>query len=134
METGAGVLLAEFLEVGDQALPAPSARAALKRTHDIGSDPAAIKAPLLRPDVLPVYPTRIHQRRVKGRIILDPRVSEHRVRVEPGGLPLRPLVGLNVVVARNTLPLAERLTPGEREMLHPDTPGRYVVHRRVARL
>src|SRR5215210_5651209 len=115
-------------------LPAPGAGATLERTDDVGSDPTAVEVPLLRLNLLPVHPARIHRRRIEGHVVLETGVGGNRVRVEPGGPALPSLVGLDVVVACHALPLAERGPLRERQVLHPDVLGGDIVDGWVARL
>src|SRR5215217_2124035 len=117
-----------------KALPTRGAGAALKGAYDLGGDPAAVEAPLLRPDSLPVDPAGVHERGVEGHVVFKAREGGDRVRVGPGGPPFFSPVGLDVVVARRPLPLAKGRAPGGLEVLHPDVLGRDVVDRRVARL
>src|SRR5215208_4443483 len=117
-----------------KALPAQRAGTALKGAYDLGGDPAAVEAPLLRPDLLPIDPAGVHERGVEGHIVFKAREGGDRVRVGPGGPRLPSPVGPDVVVVRRPLPLAKGRAPGGLEVLHPDVLGRDVVDRRVARL
>src|SRR5215204_3196709 len=121
-----------------KALPAQRAGTALKGAYDLGGDPAAVEAPLLHPDLLPVDPAGVHERGVEGNVVLKGREGGDRVRVGPGGSPLFSPVGLDVVVARRPLPLTKGRAPGHApsglEVLHPDVLRGDVVDRRVARL
>src|SRR5215208_4862449 len=90
-----------------QTLPVQRAGAALKGAYDLGGDPAAIEAPLLRPDPLPLDPAGVHERGIEGHVVFKARKGGDRVRVGPGGPPLPSPVSLYVVVARRPLPLAK---------------------------
>src|SRR5829696_2501230 len=122
------------LGLSGQALPAQRAGAALKGAYDLGGDPAAVEAPLLRPDPLLIDPAGVHERRVEGYIVFKARKGGDRVRVGPGGPPFFSPVSLDVVVARRPLPLAKGRPSGGLEVLHPDVLGRDVVDRRVTYL
>src|SRR5215210_2438616 len=115
-------------------LPAPGARGALEGACDVGCDPTPVEVPRLCLDLLSPHPASVHLRRVESNVISEARKRRRRVRVEPGGPRLPPLLGHHVVVAGASLPLAVRAPGGRLEMLHPYVLLRDVVHGRMARL
>ena len=90
-----------------QALPTPGSWGTLERTYYVRGDPTTVKVSLLRLHFLPVYPTRVHLRRIERNVVLQALEGGRRVRVRPGGPALRPLVSLYIPILRPAFPLAK---------------------------
>src|SRR5215210_376356 len=122
------------LEISMVSLPAPGSWSALERTDYVGGDPTPVEVPLLRLDLLPPDPARVHLRRVESHVVSEVREKRRRVRVEPCGPRLFALYRRNVVVTGPALPLAVRAPSRGLQVLHPDVLRRDVVNGRVAGL
>src|SRR5215203_612201 len=122
------------LEASMGDLPAPGSWGAFERADYFRGDPTPVEVSLLRRDLLPPDPTRVHLGRVEGHVAFDAGERRRRAWVEPRRPRLCPILCGHVVVTGPPLPLGVRAPVRWLQMLHPYVLWRDVAHGRVARL